>query len=118
MGTIQHHALIVTTWDTRRLKKAYAAAVRLIGNDLVTPIASYRINEGGSFAVLPDGSKEGWEESNTAEWQRSAFIEWLERQRYDDHSNAFNWVLVAFGEQGYGVADSGDERLNGLGGVV
>jgi hypothetical protein len=56
------------------------------------------INGYWSFAVFPDGSKEGWEASTEGDTGRAAFIAWLDAQRYSDGSSPFNWVEVQYGD--------------------
>ena len=65
---------------------------------MVSNVVSAVANGYASFAVLPDGSKEWWEESRKGDEARQAIIDWLERQAYEDGSNKFSWVEVSFGE--------------------
>jgi hypothetical protein len=104
MGTIQHDAIIVTSWDRDKLAEAHQAAERIVGSDLTTPILAYRVNSGGSFAVLPDGSKEGWDESDMADAQRDELVLALEAFRYDDGSTPVEWIAASFGEIGHTLA--------------
>ena len=56
------------------------------------------VNNYRSFAIVPDGSKEGWPESDEGDEGRDRFIEWLDTQRYDDGSPRQRWVEVQFGD--------------------
>lgn len=99
MGTICHHAIVVTTWSKGYAQKAHEEAVKCCGAKLVTALTSEATNGYRSFMIAPDGSKEGWEESNHGEAQRSAFIAWLEGQRWRDGSTPYSWVLIEYGER-------------------
>lgn len=101
MGYIKHHALIVTSWDLDALAIAHGTARGLStvvhGSErYVTPITDYTVNGGGSFAILPDGSKEDWPESARGDELRDRMVEYLESKRYDDGSSALHYVEVAF----------------------
>jgi hypothetical protein len=64
MGDIYHHAIIVigTEWRSHQLVAAREYAIEA-GNS-VTEIVPSRTNGFSSFMVAPDGSKEGWANSN------------------------------------------------------
>jgi O-succinylbenzoate synthase len=97
MGVMVHHAIIVSSWKKDLLERAHLQAEMLMGR-LVTPIVTTEHNGVGSFAVLPDGSKEGWGPSDLGDGQRAALDKWLRSHAYEDGSNALEWVEVAFGE--------------------
>lgn len=96
MGIIQHHALIVTSWDTEILSDAHRIASA--ATKTVTPVIAGMANKYASFAVLPDGSKEGWVDSDFGDIARERIIGWLEAQAYEDGSNRLSWAEVSFGE--------------------
>lgn len=95
MGTVIHDAIVVSSWNDKLLAEAHEYASRLIPT--VTPAAQYVVNIGGSFAILPDGSKEGWEESDVGDQARAAFMRWVEAQAHEDGSNSLECVHVRFG---------------------
>jgi len=64
----------------------------------VSEVVESPTNSRFSFAVFPDGSKEGWEQSNVGDAQRANLIKWLDRQRYEDGSSPFDWVEVQYGD--------------------
>lgn len=101
MGTIAHHAIIVTGVYGDWTQKAHAFAERIFPEAQVSPIATSPTNGYKSFCIFPDGSKEGWEESQSGDEQRDAFIAWLERQRYGDLSAPLSWVEINYGEIAY-----------------
>lgn len=94
MGYIKHEVVIVTGWDAATVAEAHAKATALCG-DMVTPITEARINGYRSFFIAPDGSKEGWAESDTADEQRKAFRAWL---RAHDDRLGLRWVCVVYGD--------------------
>ena len=96
MGYIRHHAIIVTSWDKDLLVKAYFKAFEY--NNQITPITDGVINGYCSFLIVPDGSKEGWPESDDGDISRKKFIEWLELQKYDDGSSSLSYVEIQFGD--------------------
>jgi len=92
MGRIVHDAIVVTCFDEKRLVKARKKAVKLLGH-LVSKTVKSNMNGYCSFFVAPDGSKEGWDESNKGDENRQKFKDWLKEQKelYCD------WVEVRFG---------------------
>jgi hypothetical protein len=97
MGVMVHHAIVVSSWNKEAIQAAHRHATELL-EPLVTPIVTTEFNGVGSFAVLPDGSKEGWGPSDEADEARATFDQYLRAQAYEDGSNALEWVEVAFGE--------------------
>lgn len=101
MGIIAHHAIIVTAGFGDWAAKAHRMAENLFPEAQVSAISKSPINGYESFCIFPDGSKEGWEESQTGDEQRDAFVAWLDRQRYTDGSSPVRWVEVHYGEISY-----------------
>lgn len=99
MGYIKHHSIIISTYDKYLAVKARKRAIKDFGR-LVTPLTKTTTNNWWSFAVLPDGSKEGWPESNMFDEARGRFYGWLIKNRYEDDSNPFDAVEVWFDEDG------------------
>ena len=96
MGYMRHHAIVVTSWNETVLREAHGYATSLGG--AVTPIIEGSINEQYSFALLPDGSKEGWDHSHAGDAQRDALVSWMDTKRYGDGSSPLAWVEVQFGD--------------------
>ncbi|MEX3315663.1 hypothetical protein [Sulfitobacter sp. PS-8MA] len=90
MGTMRHHAIIVTSWDKGAIDEAHAKAADLMEH--VSGIVPGVVNGQASFAVLPDGSKEWWDTSDKADEARAQFIEWMGSRKYLDYA------AVSFGE--------------------
>lgn len=76
MGYIRHHAIVVTDWRKEVVGEAQELAVELGMN--VSSVHQAPINDSYSFCVFPDGSKEGWEESDEGDRQREELIVALE----------------------------------------
>lgn len=107
MGYMRHHAIIVTSWKTEALEAAHRKARELFGptslsaseHVRVSDIIDSGMNGYHSFFVAPDGSKEGWQDSDEGDVQRDTFIAWLGANwTYDDGSTPFDWVEVQYGD--------------------
>lgn len=96
MGYMRHHAIIVTSWNEKAIEQAHQRARDLF--PFVTEITPPSINNYRTFLVPPDGSKEGWDESDAGNTRRALFIEWLDAQRHDDNSTPLRWVEVQYGD--------------------
>ncbi len=103
MGYIRHHAIVVTGQDhwnhddsLLTIHDARRAAVD-VGCRLVTEVVGPGTNGTSSFLVAPDGSKEGWDESDQGDRARDRFINWLRGQAYDDGSSPIDWAEVVLG---------------------
>lgn len=96
MGHIRNHAIIVTATYGDYIQQAHAKAREIFG-DNVTEISPEATNGSRSFLVPPDGSKEGWSESEQGDNRRKLFKEWLRSQAYDDHSTPLHWVELRYG---------------------
>lgn len=105
MGYIRHHAIVVTgsrrDFDPelaiRRISvdDAHRAAVSA-GCSCVTPVVGPGMNDTFSFLVAPDGSKEGWVDSDEGDTARDSFISWL-RDANGEHGGRFAWAEVVLG---------------------
>lgn len=96
MGYMRHHALIITSWDEDKIKEAHKRAETLF--HVVSPVLNSTANGYLSFFIPPDGSKEGWADSNAGDMQRDGMIQWLNEQAHDDGSTCFDWVEVQYGD--------------------
>jgi hypothetical protein len=96
MGYMRHHAIVVSSWKAELLDQAHALAVSL--GMSVTNITDEVTNGYRSFLVAPDGSKEGWDESNQGDDRRVELVGWMDEQRYDDSSTSIDWVVVQFAD--------------------
>lgn len=99
MGYYRHHAIVVTDMTFRRIPgapmvqpidRAHAKAVEL--GMTVTPLVSSPLNGFESFMIAPDGSKEGWHDSDKGDAAREAWVAWLKGS-----GEYIDWAIVAFG---------------------
>lgn len=102
MGYMRHHAIVVTSSAPELLKAAHAKAVEL--GMSVTNLTAEVTNGYRSFLVAPDGSNEGWRESDAGDARRDQFTAWLDEQRYDDDSTSLGWVEVQFNDDEHETA--------------
>ena len=76
MGYLLHKAMIVNGWDGDAVAKAHEAVVAIYSEGgqlrLVSPVIPHVCNGGASFFIAPDGSKEGWSESNLGDELRES----------------------------------------------
>lgn len=103
MGTTKHHAIIVTCHNVTLINKAHELALSIFPARMVTGIATGTINGYNTFMVGPDGSNEGWEESNEGDDCRDLFLKQIDSYAYSDGSNSIQYVEMYFGDMGAGV---------------
>lgn len=97
MGTIIHHAIVATTWVEH---SDFCELVELVGDRGKCWVSDTGMNGYLTFVLAPDGSKEGWEESNIGDDLRDEVVEWLSQDGF-----YCSWCEVAMGElpEGNGV---------------
>lgn len=95
MGYIKHHAIVVTSWKSEAIEEAVEKAAGL-SLQVLGP-SDPVVNGYRSILVCPDGSKEGWDESDLGDKRRAAFKTWLMSTRYDDGSGPLEWAEIAYG---------------------
>ena len=102
MGYMRHHAIVVTGPESVYLSKATIQEVRDacfdIAGEVVSDLVKSPMNGYLSFFVAPDGSKEGWAESDDGDDKRKAVIELLESLRYEDGSTSYKYAEVQYGD--------------------
>lgn len=96
MGYMSHHAIVVVGTYEDHAAKARARAGQL--GMAVSELVRSPVNGVDSFMVAPDGSTEGWGESDLGDRQRREFLEYLESIRYEDGSSPLRWALVEMPE--------------------
>lgn len=95
MGYMVHHTIVVSSCNDALLDKAYLKAQEIFG-DQVSNVVESVVNGYRSFFIAPDGSKEGWKDSDYGDMRRDEFVAWLDEQRYEDGSTSLGWVEVQF----------------------
>lgn len=104
MGVVNHNAIIATTWSKER-----ADAIHVWISGLTEQQQKLFVNSEGlvnqyqTFALMPDGSKEGWDASDAGDDLRELFIARLTEDNYEDGSSPWAWVEVGYGEFGQTV---------------
>lgn len=106
MGIVNHHAVIATTSS----KHTYSDIVTWIANlefeksilgedfkKLFVYGGKGVVNYYYTIALLPDGSKEGWEDSHLGDKLRQLFINKL------NEDDSWRWAEVSYGEFGQHV---------------
>lgn len=94
MGYRRHHAIIVTSWEPNKMEEAHNIACDIF--PVVSEITKTTVNHYMSFFIPPDGSKEGWDESEIGNKRRDKFITWLDKQRWGDGSTCLGWVEIQY----------------------
>lgn len=103
MGYIAHNAIVVTSWNEDAIGKAHIKAIELGCH--VSNIVDSKMNGYASFLIAPDGSKEGWGDSDKGDARREAWKAWTHELAYEDGSSSLHWVEVRFG------SDDGDASV-------
>jgi len=96
MGYLYHHAIIVTAWDQKYAAVWHARATGIFGMKHVSQLGEPLMNGQTSFCVWPDGSKEGWEDSDAGDVNREKFVAML-RERSNASGEYCDWIEVGFG---------------------
>jgi len=93
MGYMMHHAIVVTSWKPEAVEAAHAMATQL--DMKPSPIVSSGTNGYRSFLVPPDGSKEGWHQSDVGDACRAQLVAWM--MTAGDDGLWLDWIEVCFG---------------------
>jgi len=96
MGYMRHNAIIVSSSIDDLFYEAHKKATEIF--PWVSPISPLAMNGVRSFFIPPDGSKEGWNDSNEGDERREAFKEFLNSKRWDDGSTSLDWVEIQYGD--------------------
>ncbi|HEY9678634.1 MAG TPA: hypothetical protein V6C76_11530 [Drouetiella sp.] len=101
MGYFRHHAIVVTSWDNKKIALVHECIKTLVTDSLlkVSELTAQTMNGYQSFFIAPDGSNEGWTDSDESEVLRGKVIEHLKSYRYEDGSTSIEWVEVQFGDE-------------------
>ena len=97
MGYIKHHGIAVTSGIDELIKEAHTQAKRVF-KERTSEILKSETNGYNSFFIAPDGSKEGWTESDNGNRQRDEFVKWVNSQAYKDGSNSISFCEFFYGE--------------------
>lgn len=100
MGYMRHHAIVVSSWDEKQLNIAHECAKRFFGHTVSNIVTGFS-NFESSFFIGPDGSKEGWDESDEGDIRRASYTDYLRSFEYEDNSTPVKWVEVQYGDDNY-----------------
>lgn len=103
MGVENNNAVIATTWSKEEVARIKEWVGLLPKMKSLFLFGEEEINGKTTVVMVPDGSKEGWSESDDGDELRNSFIKELEKADYDDGSNPWDFVEVGFGEFGQKV---------------
>lgn len=92
MGYFRHDAIIVTG-QSPEIETAKWHAVNL--GLRTTNIVSHAMNMSSSFLIVPDGSKEGWVDSDLGDEARASWIAWTRVVAL-----RVQWVAVSYAGDG------------------
>jgi hypothetical protein len=106
MGYMQHHAIVVTVNNyveedkdlPTKAADVHEKAVSIFGETMVSNIIKSTVDQDSSFFIGPDGSKEGWEESDEGDEKRSEFVKYLRSLAYDDGSTPYHYAEVQYAD--------------------
>lgn len=97
MGLIQHNAMIATTLSVEEFSRVRLAIEARDDRDLFT-FNQTKINAYHTIIIPPDGSKEGWDDSDAGDSRRQWLIELIQQGPYI--GGYWDYVDVSFGELG------------------
>lgn len=103
MGTTNHNAIIATTYkdeEIERIKEWRKQHIEYRPYFIFGPRAT---NNYQTVVLVPDGSNEGWQESDAFDALRRDFVFQLEKGNFEDWSSPWSWIEVGFGEYGQKV---------------
>jgi hypothetical protein len=95
MGYTRHDAIIVTSYRREAIEEA-ATKAREYGLEVLGP-STQTINGFRTLLVCPDGSIEGWQESDDFDDRRAKYLEYLNNAQHADGSSWLSWVALAYG---------------------
>lgn len=113
MSHIIHEVILVTSYSKEYIEKAQEMAFQIVGNDGVdnyphdsidiTEIFISPVNAYYTFAILPDGSKEGWDTARKYDRARAKYLSWLKQESTKEEDGIYcEYVMVSYGTSEYG----------------
>ena len=94
---MKHHAIVVSSFDSEAIANIHDFASDLF-DTMVTSVQISPVNGYSTFFIGPDGSKEGWNESNDYDARRKLVITEIDSIKYDDGSNRLSYSEFFYGE--------------------
>lgn len=96
MGYMKHHTILLSSYTTNEIIPAREKALAIFGPERVSDIHITRINNYAVFSVYPDGSNEGWSDSDMGDLRRDEFVEYLCNVNMD--WRRIDWCEVSWAE--------------------
>lgn len=96
MGYNRSHTIVVEGYfgsDADDILNQTHGKAKMLFGSRVSDILGPFTNGSGSFFIAPDGSKEGWEESDVNDEKRDELIKWMV-----NHIDYIAWVEVQFND--------------------
>src|SRR5271163_1478020 len=106
MGYCKHNVIVVTNWNLKIVSAVHLKAKEIFaevfgqgkiipidGSILISPVMQSVVNAQYTFFVAPDGSNEGWHESDLGDEARKKFLDWLGAQE----DNYCDYIEIRFG---------------------
>jgi hypothetical protein len=114
MGDVLYHYIVVVGFKEEAVLKAHAQAVKIFSEHVpdpdcvsrssvlleVTPVSTLPVNSYFTFVVFPDGSKEGWFDSDVSDRKRDAFVFWLRAP--EQEALFLRWAELRLGGWAFG----------------
>jgi len=109
MSTIQHTAVIATTWCNESYGKV-SKWINSLSDDDFLRLCEYvsNLNNMTTIVLMPSGKNYVEGEIDTLQEQ---FIQEIKKCAYEDGSNSFKWVQVSYGELGQGIICGNNSTL-------
>lgn len=89
MGYIRHNAIVATAWQEGAVDALIAFSESIGAGAVASPKV---VNWHQTAMVYPDGSKEGWSDSDDGDERRAQIREWLDAGHF-----YWAWVEIAYG---------------------
>lgn len=118
MGVMHHNAVIATVFnqdyfnDMKKWIEELEVEKTFVGLDpkKLFIFGGGIANDYHTIVLVPDGSKEGWPDSDVGDKLREVFIAKLNSMAYDDGSSCWRWIEVGFGEIGQEIIQGNNQN--------
>jgi hypothetical protein len=101
MGIISHNVIICVSQVPENFAAVVALAREIFPPDQIS-VQGPVINGYRTLFIGPDGSKEGWKDSDEGDRRREKFLQALKSDEY----RLDEWLEVVFGELGTSIVDA------------
>jgi len=98
---MRHHAIVITGYNRDKVEVIRDEIIALAGRDMtsmVSPTLYSPLNGYATLCIAPDGSKEGWPDSDHGDTFRQQIVALLTSYRYEDGSSPVAWAEVQYGD--------------------